>query len=95
MGYVIYTKQSEAGSLQTDIDTVNGWPKVGAGVCQRVHVGGGRHVEHPACCTFHEVDVVKHPDLAQWAVPIPDDYALDVAVIEVELTADWSKDPTK
>jgi hypothetical protein len=94
MGWVIYTTRSEAETLQATIDAALGWPKVGPGVCQRVHVGGGRHVEHPACCTLHHCAVIQHPSRNEWAVPI-DSVSRPVAgaVVEVALPGDWSRLP--
>lgn len=92
MSYAIYTTQLEAEALQARINTALDWPKVGAGVCQRVHVGGGTHVDHPFCCTFSYCAIIRHPVRSEWAVPI-DNISRSAAgpVTEVALPADWSR----
>lgn len=90
MGYVVCATQLEADTIRVRIDNALGWPKVGAGVCQAVPVGGGAHVTHPLCCTQTHVRSIKHPTLSQWAVPI-DNTSRPVAgtIAEVSLTSDW------
>lgn len=96
MAYVVFPIESDARALKAKIDLALGWPKVGAGVCQRRHVGGGRHVDHPACCTTGHAEVIKHPTLSSWAVPI-DDTSRPYAglVVEAELASSWITSPAE
>lgn len=93
MAYIIYTTRTEAEAVQTRVDNALGWPRIGEGICQRVHIGGGRHVTHPACCTTHHFGIIKHPARNEWAIHI-DDTARVVSQTRPEdersLPADWS-----
>lgn len=95
MGYLVYGTRAEADAVRARIDASLGWPKVGAGVCPRVRVGGGRHVDHPACCTVTHCQARQHPTLTLFAVPI--DAASRPALttgersLEADLTADWER----
>lgn len=91
MDAIIFLTLTAAQTQQNTIDAVYGWPKVGEGVCQRVRVGGGRHVDHPLCCTVHKAEFIKHPTLNQWAVFVPQDVKDLLGLVTVKLDSTWER----
>lgn len=54
-----FQTREEVESFAAEVDSALGYPAIGEGVCQRVHIGGGRHVDHPACCTVRHAAPIE------------------------------------
>lgn len=66
MRLVIVATREEAEQIAKSVDQAMGYPQT-PDTCTAVHVGGGIHVTHPACCTVRNADPIEGKD--GWAYP--------------------------